>query len=144
MGGKIKLFEEKDIVLTEDVLAVKGEEIPVKGISSFEILDSGVGAGRAKWIAVILIVAVGYSVLWLCAGENSSLKLDNMTGIFCLGIVVFSVIVVMRSLNFQPEGKVRFVIMVGDRRMTVLNTKDMEMVRKFEECLRKAIEISKS
>ncbi|HCE45587.1 MAG TPA: hypothetical protein DET40_18760 [Lentisphaeria bacterium] len=135
MGEQIKLFQRKDIVLAEDVLTVKGEDIPVKDISSLEVVDCG--SGFAWWLTVILIGASGYFLLWFCSGNNSFIALDNMTGVFFLGIVVFSAIVVLRNLDSEKEGKMNIIVTVGKRRISVLKTKDMETVHAFEETLRK-------
>ncbi len=141
MGEEVKLYEYKDIVLTDEILTYKGGKIPVKEISSFEVADCGVG--RARWILPLLVGATGYAVLWFCSGDNSFIALNNITGVFLLGIVVFSAVVVMRSLDFEPEGMVKLVVVTIDRRITVLKTKELQAINRLEEALKKILENSK-
>ncbi|GEM_PF-4094416 len=130
-------FERNNIKLTDEFLTISGRDIPVADISSFELSDCGLN--KINLIVVVLIGISGYSVLWFCSGENSFIALDNMTGVFCLGIVVFSAIVALRSLGGDKDA-VKIIFRMKNGSSNSLMIKDVGMAVELEEALRKVLE----
>ncbi|HBC87882.1 MAG TPA: hypothetical protein DCZ94_13080 [Lentisphaeria bacterium] len=137
MNGSKTYFERNGIKLTDEALVIKDKNIPVGDITSFELSDCGIN--KTNLAVVILIGISGYFVLWFCSGNNSFIAMDSLTGVFFLGIVVFSAIVVLRSLGGDKDA-VKITVRTRDGRSSSLKINEVKTAVELEDALRRVLE----
>ncbi len=129
------LLEEQGVVVDNTSIEAPGLHVHAADVRSVEIVECRLEAG--KWIFVFLISILGYATSYLCTGGR--LSEYPMLSLFGMGIIVFSVICVLRRIDHADKPAMKLVLHLDKERPVLCRSRDLDFILRVEKAVNRAI-----